>query len=1381
MPAPDVPPSDTDRNLLFGVLALQADLLDAGQFAEACSAWAGRKDLPLADHLVRRGWLSDEDRAHVEYLLRRSLKKHGGDARRSLGGLADAGVRDVLQSLDDASVRQTVGQLPPAPGYVLVTTVDHNLGQRSRYSLTRVHGEGGLGRVFVAHDRDLNRDVALKELRPERAQSPETWQRFFREAQLTGQLEHPNIVPVYEVGRREEDGQPFYTMRLVRGRTLREALRDYHQRRHEGRTDPLEWPKLLNNFVSVCNAVGYAHSRGVVHRDLKPDNVMLGGHGEVIVLDWGLAKVVGQPDEDPGLPAVALTEQAQAEETVAGRMLGTPAYAAPEQAEGRIDLIDARTDVYGLGAILYEILTGKPPHEAEDTAALLRQIATGPTPRARAADATVTRALDAVCARAMARDRRDRYARPADLARDVERWLADEPVTAYREPLATRLWRRARRHKALVTSAAVVLLTGVAFLTVLAVLLEGARDRTEKARAHAEEQRARADHNFRQARQAVDDFFTSVSENRLLGLPHLEPLRKELLEKARRYYDRFAREATDDARVRADHATAVFRVATIIELTGSKKEARDHYAKAVELYRAVLADDRTAPQREISQRRLGTCLSDYGLAQMDNGNVDEAGRLLEQARTVLQELAAARPREVSHRAALGKAYLNTGLWHNKVGQTAECLRFYEKCRKLQEQLVKERPSWSEYQSDLALTVMNLGSAYLEAGQMDRALALYEQVRRQMEHLVRRHAEAIYYNRLLGAVQHNIGMLHRLNGRVDKALAAYEASRTIRSRLAGEHPAVTDYQNDLGETLNNIGELQLARGQRAEAFATLTQAADLFRKVMAGTAANAKYRNALALAHNNIGVVLHQTKKYAAALVEHRKALALREKLARANPRVVDYQAHLADTYSNLGNALRELGREDEALAAYRRSCAGYEPLVARRLAPTKYRSNLALAYANLGLLHEDAERYEEARAAFDKALALRRELHDAHPRVPRFQADVALGLVDGGRILLHLGFPRYQTLFTAEVAAAPSGPLPLLACLRLPPDETSRHTCAEAVAAYDKALTIQLQIVAANPTSLPEYRAALGRTYIQMGNACHSDKKLFDAFGWYKKAVQTWTKLVEEVPADEDFQSNLAVSHYNWGITLQDMRLALAALSAHDKGRVLREKLVAARPENKKERRRLAESYNSLGIATLSLRRRDVALEWFRKAEAGFRSLVDKYPDNAKYRSDLARSILNEGITFIEMGQPAKALPELRRSLPIQRQAMDQKPGWYRFRELLGKTYGQLAVAQAALGNRAEAEAAVAERRRLCRRQAELLVDLAIDLGKCITLTGQGKEKLTEAEEAARRKYADLAMEALHDAVALGFRDMKKRLTTEAKLEPLRPREDFTRLLAALP
>src|SRR5262249_8314492 len=158
-----------------------------------------------------------------------------------------------------------------------------------------------------------------------------------------------NIVPVYELGRNPADQQPFYTMRLVRGQTLREAIAEYHRKRQAKEEDPLAQPKLLQAFMSVCQAINYAHTHGVLHRDLKPDTGIVGHFGEVVVLDWGLAKVVDQTD--PEASAMAIGTEAQTDATVAGQALGTPAYMAPEQAEGRIDLIDRRTDIYGLGGI----------------------------------------------------------------------------------------------------------------------------------------------------------------------------------------------------------------------------------------------------------------------------------------------------------------------------------------------------------------------------------------------------------------------------------------------------------------------------------------------------------------------------------------------------------------------------------------------------------------------------------------------------------------------------------------------------------------------------------------------------------------------------------------------------------------------------------------------------------------------------------------------------------------------------------------------------------------------------------------------------------------------------------------------------------------------
>jgi tRNA A-37 threonylcarbamoyl transferase component Bud32 len=325
---------DTDRNLLFGVLALQADIIDADRFAEACSAWAARKATPLADLLQERGWITAEERAHVEFLLECKLRKHHGDAHASLAAAADHRVRSLIVAADDLEVRRSIAELPQDNGQSLSATFAYEPENRERYTLTRLHPQGGLGQVWLALDGDLNRQVALKELRPERGGDSTLAARFLEEAQVTGQLEHPGIVPVYELARRSSDGRPFYTLRFIRGRTLAEAARDYHRKREAGETVPLDLAALLNAFVGVCNAVAYAHSRGVIHRDLKPQNVVLGDFGEVIVLDWGLAKLVGRPEEAAAFSSVALDGAEGHAATMPGQVLGTPPYMPPEQAEG---------------------------------------------------------------------------------------------------------------------------------------------------------------------------------------------------------------------------------------------------------------------------------------------------------------------------------------------------------------------------------------------------------------------------------------------------------------------------------------------------------------------------------------------------------------------------------------------------------------------------------------------------------------------------------------------------------------------------------------------------------------------------------------------------------------------------------------------------------------------------------------------------------------------------------------------------------------------------------------------------------------------------------------------------------------------------------------
>ena len=247
--------------------------------------------------------------------------------------------------------------------------------------------------------------------------------------------------------------------------------------------------------MDVCQAVGYAHSRGVLHRDLKPGNIMLGKFGETLVVDWGLAKVVGRSDEDGGGPREEATLRPSSgsgyAETVAGNAIGTPAFMSPEQAEGKVGELGPATDVYSLGATLYMLLTNKPPFEG-NVAEVLEQVRQGSWIPSRTVNALVPAELDAICRKAMALRPEDRYGSPLELAEEVEHWLGDEPVSAYREPVAARVRRWLRKHPKRVTAAAVLLLATVVGLAIGTVLLD-------KSRRLVDEQRQRAEYNYAEA------------------------------------------------------------------------------------------------------------------------------------------------------------------------------------------------------------------------------------------------------------------------------------------------------------------------------------------------------------------------------------------------------------------------------------------------------------------------------------------------------------------------------------------------------------------------------------------------------------------------------------------------------------------------------------------------------------------------------------------------------------------------------------------------------------------------------------------------------------------------------------------------------------------
>lgn len=299
------------------------------------------------------------------------------------------------------------------------------ISMRERISLRGLHSSGGIGEVWRAYDEVLGREIALKRLKADKARSEANRARFFREARITGQLDHPGIVPVYDFSSNEDGSHCFYTMRFVQGRTLGEVIADFHEERESEQT-PLvggAFLQLLGYFTSICNTVAFAHSRNIIHRDLKGDNVIIGEFGEVVVLDWGLAKQLVSDLADEPEPAPEPLDDLHVGNTMQGEQLGTPCTMAPEQALGHIDRIDRRTDVYGLAALLYEILTGVPPFPGREIAEVLRAVIHDSPlpPRERVAEVPVE--LEDICLQGLQKDPDARQASVAVLAGQVQAWL----------------------------------------------------------------------------------------------------------------------------------------------------------------------------------------------------------------------------------------------------------------------------------------------------------------------------------------------------------------------------------------------------------------------------------------------------------------------------------------------------------------------------------------------------------------------------------------------------------------------------------------------------------------------------------------------------------------------------------------------------------------------------------------------------------------------------------------------------------------------------------------------------------------------------------------------------------------------------------------------
>ena len=960
--------SSDDRNLLFGILALQMDFVSREQLVAAMNAWVLAKEKPLGQILAEHGALAADRRALLEALVAEHLKLHGNDPERSLAAVSSAGaIKDALGQINDPGLQASLRTMPtvvaPDPYVTVAQSVGAATSSGSRFRIVRPHARGGLGEVFVAQDQELHREVAVKQIQMRHADEPESRIRFVQEAEITGGLEHPGIVPVYGLGSYA-DGRPYYAMRFIRGDSLKDAIERYHGAAAKGRSPAersLELRSLLGRVIDVCDAIEYAHSRGVLHRDLKPGNIMLGKYGETLVVDWGLAKSVDRPDiaERLGESALRPSTMSGTAPTQMGSAVGTPQFMSPEQAAGRLDQLGPSSDVYSLGATLYCVLTGRAAFEDSDLGLTLRKVERGEFPRPREINKELSPALEAICLKAMSLIQADRYPTPRALSDDLEHWLADEPVAAYREPAGERLARWTRRNRAWAQAIAAALLI-VAVVAVIAMVFV-THSWNEEAAARAE-----ADRGFREARRAVNDYFTQVSENKLLDVPGLQPLRKELLESALKYYQQFLDERAGDPALERDVALTWFRVARIEEEIERNADAERDFERALTLQEAIVkkAGDAAA----IAE--LANTYNALGDLAQQTTKLADARRWFQRARDLRKQLVDASPSDPQLRRKLANVDNNLATVDVRLGNLAAAKQEFASADGERQKLVAEKGRGSDaeqYRRDLAEGRYNFGAALKEAkdlpaaleslhqaadefqelskdnpksieirrelAQAERvagdtdtnlknttaALADYEQARQVAEPLARRNPLLTQLQAEVAAISLGLGQLKWQSNDPVEALNQFQRARGILEQLAADDPSVTLYRIDLSRCLDRIVDIQQKAGRLADSRETLSAARGVQQQLTAQMPNNLDLQCAFGHTLDQLAVFLWIDGQKAEALAMSQQALAhLRaayDKSSREkSPHFADYRAALSNNYTNLAKFQRDSGKPAEAAA-----------------------------------------------------------------------------------------------------------------------------------------------------------------------------------------------------------------------------------------------------------------------------------------------------------------------------------------------------------------------------------------------------------------------------------------------------------------------------------
>ncbi len=813
------------------------------------------------------------------------------------------------RTADAAEPTRTVSDAPEATGHPSEPTRIRYFGD---YEIVKELGRGGMGIVYKARQVSLNRPVALKMIKAGVLASDDELRRFHNEAEAVALLDHPGIIPIHEVG--EHDGQRYFSMKLVAGGSLAERLANY-------KDDPKAAAAVL---AEVAEAVHHAHMRGILHRDLKPANILVDDQGHAHVTDFGLARKV----------------EGDSELTASGAILGTPSYMAPEQASGRRGSITTATDVYGLGSVLYALLTGRAPFVGDgvvDTLTMVKQQLPEPP---RKVNAEVPRDLEVICLKCLEKDPRRRYASAQAMADDLRAWLESRPIVARRVGIPTRfrLWCRRRPAVAALAAAVVVALVG----GTAAVIVVQAKANAELRAANIRERQ-----RFGLAMQAIKTFHTGVSEDFLLKEEQFKEVRDRLLKSASDFYTKLGAmlgKETDPASRRA-LGQASYEAAELTVKVGQIHAALAAHRKVLAYWESLAREPNAGAELKVD---LGRSVMVTGGLLCTTGQTDAGLAELRRAEQLLADQARSNPAAARYALATCRNWL--GAWLQQCGRHDEALAALRMARAGLEALPAGETVTTESQSELCRAIGSIGYV-------------------------------LYFT-----------------GHPEEGVAEYRAALAIWQKLADDQPALPMLLANLAYSHKALGFALGQTGHLAEAVAEYRAAILIQRKLTEDQPAVTIFRSALAEFHQEIGSRIADLGHASEGLVDQRAALLIRQKLADDHPGVARFRDALARNQHSIGIRLARVGRPGEAMGSYRQELAIVEQLIEQSPGIPEYRSQLANAANDaVGALMASRQTHE-ARALCQRAMAINEALALANPRVSMHTARLAESLMRMGQV-----------------------------------------------------------------------------------------------------------------------------------------------------------------------------------------------------------------------------------------------------------------------------------------------------------------------------------------------------------------------------------------------